>query len=175
MARSQSTRPSRSGPYFWISALLMVLGVSQLSNCTAIQRSDLKPAAPMQEPAPKALEEPVAQLASRARVVLDQRCVGCHGCYDAPCQLKLTNLEGIARGGTKLLVYDGARTRALPPTRLGIDAHGVDAWRAMGFHSVLGRPNEHPDALPILTRMLDLKQKYPLAPRRGHGPRRVGA
>ena len=30
--------------------------------------------------------------------VLDSRCAVCHGCYDAPCQLKLTAFEGIDRG-----------------------------------------------------------------------------
>ncbi len=29
--------------------------------------------------------------------VLDSRCVVCHGCYDAPCQLALTAFAGIDR------------------------------------------------------------------------------
>ena len=29
--------------------------------------------------------------------ILDSRCVACHACYDAPCQLKATAAEGMAR------------------------------------------------------------------------------
>jgi len=32
--------------------------------------------------------------------ILENRCVVCHGCYDAPCQLKLSSPEGIDRGLT---------------------------------------------------------------------------
>jgi hypothetical protein len=35
------------------------------------------------------------------RPILDNRCVVCHGCYDAACQLKLGSWEGIARGTSK--------------------------------------------------------------------------
>lgn len=33
--------------------------------------------------------------------ILDRRCVVCHACYDAPCQLKLSAWEGVARGASK--------------------------------------------------------------------------
>ena len=45
------------------------------------------------------------------RPVLENRCVVCHGCYDAPCQLKLGSWEGVARGTSKAMVYDGTRDR----------------------------------------------------------------
>ena len=48
-----------------------------------------------------------------AKQVLESRCVVCHGCYDAPCQLKLSAFEGIARGGSKEIVYDPARARPI--------------------------------------------------------------
>ena len=35
------------------------------------------------------------------RPILESRCVVCHGCYDAPCQLKLSSPEGIHRGANK--------------------------------------------------------------------------
>ena len=69
--------------------------------------------------------------------VLDSRCVVCHSCYNAPCQLKLSSYEGADRGGTKALVYDSARLRSAEPTRLFLDAHSTPAWRDRGFHSVL--------------------------------------
>ena len=40
--------------------------------------------------------------------VLDSRCVVCHGCYDAPCQLQSTSYEGVTRGANKDPVYDSA-------------------------------------------------------------------
>src|SRR3954465_1372772 len=74
---------------------------------------------------------------SQIRPILDSRCVVCHGCYDAPCQLKLSSFEGIARGGSKEVVYDGARISAADPTRLFIDALTTAEWRKKSFHPVL--------------------------------------
>lgn len=105
--------------------------------------------------------------------IVDKRCVVCHGCYDAPCQLKLTSYEGLARGANPAQVYDGARIRAAQPTRLGIDAVTTENWRAKGFHGVLG--NDDPDANispedrlrdSVLYKMLRLKQLNP-QPRTG--------
>lgn len=104
-----------------------------------------------------------------AKRTFDRRCVVCHGCYDSPCQLVLSSAEGIQRGATKAKVYDGARLLAAEPTRLHIDAHGVDAWRAKGFYPVLPEGDPNPRAA-LLTRMLELKQKHPL-PLNGPLPR----
>ena len=30
--------------------------------------------------------------------IIDRRCVVCHGCYDAPCQLKMSSMDAIDRG-----------------------------------------------------------------------------
>ncbi len=35
--------------------------------------------------------------------ILDRRCVVCHSCYNAPCQLKLSSYEGLDRGASKFL------------------------------------------------------------------------
>jgi hypothetical protein len=85
---------------------------------------------------------PVAPLdyEREVRPVLERRCVVCHGCYDAPCQLKLSSASGIERGGSKQAVYDGARITAADPTRLFIDAFTTEEWRAKGFHPVLAEP-----------------------------------
>ena len=72
-----------------------------------------------------------------AKQTFDRRCVVCHGCYDSPCQLVLSSFEGIERGATKAKVYDGSRLLAAEPTRLHVDAHGVEAWRLKGFYPVL--------------------------------------
>lgn len=95
--------------------------------------------------------------------VLSARCAVCHGCYDAPCQLKMTAWEGLARGASTDKVYDGTRLRAVAPTRLFEDAFSASAWRERGFHPVL---NERPgiEALDgsLIAQMLLLKQQHPL-------------
>jgi len=71
--------------------------------------------------------------------ILEKRCIVCHGCYDAPCQLKLSSFEGIERGANKLRVYPLSKKPRLGyqhPTRLFIDASSSDEWRDMGFFSV---------------------------------------
>lgn len=91
----------------------------------------------------------------RAQQVLAQRCVVCHACYDAPCQLKLEAHEGLERGASKALVYDGLRLKGAPLTRLFEDAHSVAGWRNKGFYSVLGAA-EKPG---VMQQMLDLKRR----------------
>lgn len=96
--------------------------------------------------------------------VLTKRCVVCHACYDAPCQLKMTAPEGIARGANKEKVYEGTRLTAAQPNRLFIDAHSEDAWRKRGFFSVL--PDEDSDVVQetqtsVLAQMLLLKRANP--------------
>ncbi len=68
--------------------------------------------------------------------ILNRRCVVCHGCYDAPCQLKLSSSEGWMRGSSKTAVYAASRLDDAPMTRLGIDAKTVPEWRRKGFFSV---------------------------------------
>lgn len=97
----------------------------------------------------------------RARDVFERRCVVCHGCYDAPCQLKLDSFEGLERGASPEPVYDPSRLSATRPTRLFIDAHGVEAWRALGFHNVLPESSGSVAASPLM-RMLALKRDNPM-------------
>jgi hypothetical protein len=99
------------------------------------------------------------------RPVLENRCVVCHGCYDAPCQLKLGSWEGIARGATKALVYDGTRLLEAPPTRLFVDAQLPSQWRQKDFHPVLNERTPTPEnnlAASVLYRSLALKKAHPL-------------
>jgi len=76
------------------------------------------------------------QAAPPIQDVLNKRCVVCHGCYDAPCQLKLSSPDGWARGASKQKVYDSSRLEDAPMTRLDVDARTVPAWRQKGFFSV---------------------------------------
>ena len=97
--------------------------------------------------------------------VLKQRCVVCHACYDAPCQLKMSSPEGIARGANKEKVYEGTRLTAAQPNRMFLDAHGVDGWRERGFFNVLPtkeKSNTSPTQSSVLAQMLLLKKQHPL-------------
>ena len=78
-----------------------------------------------------------AQYLQQVKPILEQRCVVCHGCYDAPCQLKLSSPEGIDRGLSKERVYNGTRLLAQTPSRLLFDANSTEQWRHKGFTSVL--------------------------------------
>jgi Fatty acid cis/trans isomerase (CTI) len=101
---------------------------------------------------------------NEVRPVLEKRCVVCHGCYDASCQLKLTSIEGIRRGANPEKVYNAERILAANPTRLFIDAETEEEWRSKGFHPVL---NKREDMLinnlrhSVLYKMLRLKQLNP--------------
>ncbi len=101
---------------------------------------------------------------SQVKPVLERRCVVCHGCYDAPCQLKLSSLDGLQRGASKIKVYDGTRIRGTEPTRLGIDATSTAEWRKKGFFPVVsdtpGSPRENLEQ-STLYQLLQLKQLHP--------------
>jgi hypothetical protein len=114
-------------------------------------------------PLPSVAEPATVSYREQVQPVLERRCVVCHGCYDAPCQLRLSSQEGIRRGASKQVVYDSARLVAMQPTRLFLDAHGERQWRARGFFSVLGDPGgEAPE--PLLLRMLALGLAAPFPP-----------
>ncbi len=100
-----------------------------------------------------------------AKEILDTRCVVCHSCYDAPCQLDLSAQEGLERGANKERVYDPARLLAIKPTRLFQDAHSVEEWRDLGFFPVINerRQTQSPNIKAgLMANMLLLKQKNPL-------------
>ena len=98
-------------------------------------------------------------LGDQAAEVIEQRCIVCHGCYDAPCQLKMEAWEGIQRGATKAKVYDGSRLREAPLTRLFDDAQSTEEWRGKGFYPVVGTESPGRD---LMKRMIELKKTHPL-------------
>jgi len=98
------------------------------------------------------------------RPLLDQRCVSCHACYDAPCQLNLTSYAGLTRGANPKAVYSSVRLVADEPTRLGFDALTNAGWRQKGFFPVLNEREQTPEANReggVMYRMLALKQLHP--------------
>lgn len=100
----------------------------------------------------------------QVRPILDRRCVVCHGCYDAPCQLKLSSGEGLHRGASEELVYNPARIVAMQPTRLFVDATSTEEWRSRDFHAVLNEGQPSPEnnlKNSVLYHLLRLKQQHP--------------
>jgi hypothetical protein len=93
--------------------------------------------------------------------IFTEKCVACHACYDAACQLNLGSAEGALRGATKVQVYNGRRSEAEAPTRLYFDAHSVTAWQQKGFYSVLDTQGSQ---AALMARMLELGHKTPLTP-----------
>jgi len=90
--------------------------------------------------------------------IFTAKCVACHACYDAPCQLNLGSDAGVLRGASKQPVYNGTRSEAQMTTRLYLDAHDEAAWRQRDFHSVLAPANEQ---AALLARMLELGRSEP--------------
>ena len=102
---------------------------------------------------------------SAVKPIVDKRCVVCHACYDAPCQLKMSSIEGIERGASKTKVYNSTRIKHASMSRLFEDAQSTAEWRDKGFYPVL---NEHDDTVTanreagVMYQLLKLKQDNPL-------------
>jgi hypothetical protein len=118
------------------------------------------------------LDRPVS-FEGDVKPVLENRCVVCHACYDAPCQLQLSSREGAERGAIQEPVYDSTRLEAAQPTRLFVDAQSTEAWRERGFFPVLGSGSGNEVSVlgsgsgsetPVLLSMLALGRLHPPAP-----------
>ena len=99
--------------------------------------------------------------------ILEQKCLACHACYDAPCQLKMQSADGLDRGASKQSVYDATRLNNASPTRLSIDAQSTKEWREKGFFSVLEKSWQGEDKNnnhSLLKNMIDLAIQNPLTP-----------
>ncbi|HSD59763.1 MAG TPA: fatty acid cis/trans isomerase [Burkholderiales bacterium] len=148
--------------------ILLILCLAALAGCATLARQELDRQYGAPDPArfdtPQA-PPPAVSYRRDVQPILDRRCVVCHACYDAQCQLKLTAWEGVARGASKEKVYDGARLDEAQPTRLFVDAQNASQWRAKGFYPVLNERTPSPEAnlsASVLYRMLDLKRRHPL-------------
>ena len=89
--------------------LVSLVGCATLSRDSFDQR--FGPADPTRYDQPLAPAAGGVSYRADVQPILERRCVVCHGCYDAPCQLKLGAWEGIARGASSDNVYDTARLR----------------------------------------------------------------
>jgi hypothetical protein len=162
----------RSNPYFWIKVCLLTLIVG--SGCATIASISLDQKfgeantanrntaninqSTFHEKYPDFYNDEV-------KPVVESRCVVCHACYDAPCQLKMTSKEGIERGANKQVVYEGTRLLEATPNRLFVDAFDTQEWRERDFFPVLNEREQSPIAntqASVLARMLMLKKQHPL-------------
>ena len=89
----------------------------------------------------------------RIKPIFERRCIACHSCYNAPCQLNLQSYSGATRGATTRNVYDATRASSVPPTRVDIDATTPSGWREKGFYDVLGAGDPGRSLLLRLTRL----------------------
>jgi hypothetical protein len=147
--------------------VLAVLGVATAA-CGALLRVELDrdygPARPSTFDRRTAPAAGGISFERQVRPLLERRCVVCHACYDAPCQLKLTSWEGIARGASEQAAYDTTRLKAARPTRLYEDAADASAWRRLDFFPVLNERDQTPDAnlsASLLYRLLAQKRRHP--------------
>ncbi|MBV6749835.1 fatty acid cis/trans isomerase [Pseudomonas chlororaphis] len=127
-------------PYRFISAFLLLI----LSSVTQAQG-----------PAP------AISYTRDVQPIFTEKCVACHACYDAACQLNLGSAEGAARGASKIPVYNGDRSEASQPTRLYIDGHTPRQWQQKQFYSVLDAQGSQ---AALMARMLELGHRAPLQP-----------
>lgn len=145
--------------------LILLCSLVLISGCAAYATHQFDVVFGEQDPAHRVSdvsEEDAAFYKEQVKPILDSRCVSCHACYDAPCQLKFTASGGIERGGSKELVYDGTRLLASSPTRLFIDGKTTEDWRKKGFHPVLNEREQSPSANlqgSLLYRTIALRKK----------------
>lgn len=147
---------------------LLLFLVLLLGGCTALGTYQLNRKYGEPEPQPRIVShdsEDGRFYLEEVQPVIEKRCVVCHGCYDAPCQLKLSAPSGIDRGKTEKRVYNGYRLSDADPTRLDYDAESTEAWREMGFSPVLNERKQSRQAnlqAGLIYRLLEQKKQHPL-------------
>lgn len=102
--------------------------------------------------------------------IIENRCVVCHGCFDAPCQLKMENMTGLGRGASKAKVYNGERLLTAKEghslsTLKKVDKEKIQSFRQEGFFPVLNERQQSAAAntnAGVMYQMLQLKQQHPL-------------
>lgn len=143
-----------------------VLVATMLAGCAAVTREALDARYGEADPArpqPAYVAASVPGYRHDVKRIFDSRCVVCHGCYDAPCQLSLASYEGLRRGASQSQVYAN-RVLASEPTRIHVDAQSAAEWRDKGFYPVLNEREPTPEAnreASVIYRLLQLKRKQP--------------
>ena len=147
---------------YWLAAIVTV------SGCAAIATTQMEKRFGNAEPRERVVETLEAQSIdywTSVKPIVEKRCVVCHACYDAQCQLKMSSIEGIERGASKAKVYNSARLKHAPMTRLFEDAQSTTEWRDKGFYPVLNEFTDTAEAnreAGVMYQLLKLKLDNPL-------------
>ena len=158
--KTQGKTPAR-----WLIWVVIILAIG---GCATYSAKKMEQRFGVSEPRERVVEAVPAghvDYWSEVKPVLEQRCIVCHACYDAHCQLKLSSIEGIERGASSNVVYNQTRLTAAPTTRLFEDAQTVSQWRELGFFPVLNEHADTPEAnreASVMHRILTLKDDNPL-------------
>ncbi len=149
----------------WVNYLLIVIVLAGCAALARVRLDDQYGRAQPRDRLQKSSDAVAFDYRRDVKPVIESRCVVCHGCYDAPCQVRMGAFEGIDRGANKQKVYDGARLLAANLTRLFEDAHSVEEWRQKGFYPVLNERDQTSEANingGVMARMLMLKGEHGL-------------
>ncbi len=155
---------------FKLKFLLILVSFGLIASCAAITQDKWDTSFGKAQPRSRAVNQisgDVPDYWTQVKPVLEARCVSCHACYDAPCQLKASAIEGLERGGHKDKVYTPSRLASAEPTRLFEDAQTISQWREKGFHPVLNERSDSPEVtrkVDLIYRFLQLKEDHPLPP-----------
>lgn len=106
-------------------------------NCSTPQ----KPPADLDLRIPVSTSDQALFFKTRVQPILNSRCVVCHACTEAPCQLHLDSYEGIRRGATYTDM--GANLLYSEPTR-DKDASSFAEWRKKNFFPIVPDPVDNP-------------------------------
>lgn len=143
--------------------VLFLVGIITLSSCSFNKTDVTVEQTLVDEKLLLTLPKESISYVNAVKPILERRCVSCHACYDSPCQLKLSSMDGILRGASKKNLYD-INISGTPPTRLNIDAKTTKQWREKGFSTVLNEgvntPRENLEQ-SVFYQMLRLKQTNP--------------
>jgi len=148
-----------------LAHVLPVLAI--MTGCTTLAVKNLDAVFGMAQPKELvvAITPPTVAYERDVRPLMERRCLACHGCYDAPCQLKLDSYQGLLRGASHDQVYQAARLTPAPLSRLFEDAQTTADWRSLGFYPVLNERLNSPQANLLartMSRPLDPKPRNPL-------------
>ena len=79
--------------------IFFILLVIIMSGCAYVATKDFSQIygnAETQNRVVNSLESGQIDYWSEVKPILEKRCISCHACYDAPCQLKLTAIEAVS-------------------------------------------------------------------------------
>ncbi len=149
--------------------LSLLILLATLGACTALGAYELNNRFGNPTPSGRLMTQPdqaeTTFYKTSVEPIFNSRCISCHACYDAPCQLKMSSSAGIDRGISQSPVYSGTRLIAKEPTRLFIDSENTKGWRERGFDPVLNEraPTQSANlAGSLLYQVLKLKKAHPL-------------